>query len=222
MLLLFILMLLLFSRQVVSNSLQPHGLATPKHTRLLYPSPLNWWYLPTISSSVVPFSSCLQSFPASGFFPVSQMLASGGQSIGASGTIYWPPTLEDETLVLTSFSQSVQLLSHVQLFATAWTAACQASLSIANSQSLPKLMSIESVMPSNHLILCSPLLLLPSIFLSIRVFSNESARHIRWPKYWSFSFNISPSLPITIHNSLFPSFPSKLRSQVSVKLIFGS
>ena len=108
MLLLFILMLLLSSRQVVSNSLQPHGLATPKHTRLLYPSPLNWWYLPTILSSVVPFSSCLQSFPASGFFPVSQLFASGGHSIGASGTIYWPPTLEDETLVLTSFSQSVQ------------------------------------------------------------------------------------------------------------------
>ena len=159
MLLLFILMLLLFSRQVVSNSLQPNGLATPKHTRLLYPSPLNWWYLPTISSSVVPFSSCLQSFPASGFFPVSQLFASGGQSIGASGTIYWPPTLEDETLVLTSFSQSVQLLSHVQLFATAWTEACQASLSIANSQSLPKLMSIESVIhPSHPLLSPSPAL----------------------------------------------------------------
>ena len=78
---------------------------------------------------------------------------------------------------------SVQLLSHVQLFATPWTAACQASLSIANSQSLLKLMSIESVMPSNHLILCRPLLLLPSIFSSIRVFSNESALRIRWPKH---------------------------------------
>ena len=87
----------------------------------------------------------------------------------------------------------VQLLSFVQLFATPWTAACQASLSITNSQSLPKLTSIESVMPSNHLILCHPLLLLPSIFPSIRVFSNESALHIRWPKYWSYSFNISPS-----------------------------
>ena len=91
------------------------------------------------------------------------------------------------------FSVSVQSLSHVQLFATAWTAARQASLSITNSQSLPKLMSIESVMPSNYLILCHPLLLLPSIFPSIRVFSNESALHIRWPKYWSLSFNISPS-----------------------------
>ena len=88
---------------------------------------------------------------------------------------------------------SVQLLSRVQLFVTPRTAARQASLSIANSRSLPKLMSIESVMPSNHFILCHPLLLLPSIFPSIRVFSNESAPHIRWPKYWSFSFNISPS-----------------------------
>ena len=88
---------------------------------------------------------------------------------------------------------SVQSLSRVQLFATPWTAACQASLSITNSQSLLKLMSIESVMLSNHLILCHTLLLLPSIFPSIRVFSNESVLPIRWPKYWSFSFNISPS-----------------------------
>ena len=88
---------------------------------------------------------------------------------------------------------SVQLLSRVWLFATPWTAAHQASLSITNSRNLSKLMSIEVVMPSNHLILCHPLLLLPSIFSSLRVFSNESARHIRWPKYWSFSFNISPS-----------------------------
>ena len=88
---------------------------------------------------------------------------------------------------------SVQFLSRVWLFASPWTAACQASLSITNSHSLPKLISIELVMPSNHLILCCPLLLLPSIFPSVRVFSNESAFHIRWPKYWSFSFNISPS-----------------------------
>ena len=88
--------------------------------------------------------------------------------------------------------QLVQSLSPVQLFVTPWTAACQASLSITSSWSLPKLMSIESVMPSNHLILCHPLLLSPSIFPSIRVFSNESALRIRWPKYWSFSFNISP------------------------------
>ena len=88
---------------------------------------------------------------------------------------------------------SVQSLSLVQLFVTPWTAACQASLSITNSRSPPKPMSIESVMPSSHLILCRPLLLLPSIFPSIRVFSNESALHIRWPNYRSFSFSISPS-----------------------------
>ena len=88
---------------------------------------------------------------------------------------------------------SVQSLSHVWLFATPWITACQASLSITNSWSLLKLMSIELVMPSNHLILCHPLLLLPSVFPSIRVFSNESALRIRRPKSWSFSFNISPS-----------------------------
>ena len=88
---------------------------------------------------------------------------------------------------------SVQLLSHVRLLATPWTAAYQASLSITNSQSLFKLMSIKSVMPSNHLNLCHPLLLPPSIFPSIRVFSNESVLRIRWPKFWSFSFSISPS-----------------------------
>ena len=88
---------------------------------------------------------------------------------------------------------SVQSLSHVRLFATPWTAAHQASLSITNCWSLPKPMSIKSVIPSNHLILCCPLLLLPSIFPSIRDFSNESALRIRWPKYQSFSVNISPS-----------------------------
>ena len=90
-------------------------------------------------------------------------------------------------------SSSVQLLSHVWLFATPWTSALQASLFITSSQTLLKLTSIELVMPSNHLILCCPLLLLPSIFPSIRVFSNESALHIRWPNYWSVSFSISPS-----------------------------
>ena len=88
---------------------------------------------------------------------------------------------------------SVQSLSRVRLFATPWTAAHQASLSITNSWSLLKLMSIKSVVPSNRLMLCHPLLLLPSIFPSIRVFSNESALHNRWPKYWRFSFSISPS-----------------------------
>ena len=89
-------------------------------------------------------------------------------------------------------SSLVQSLSRLWLFVTPWTAAHQASLSITNSQSLPKLMSIEWVMPSNHLILCHPLLL-PSIFPSIRIFSNELVLRIRWPKYWSFSFNVSPS-----------------------------
>ena len=88
---------------------------------------------------------------------------------------------------------SVQSLSHVRLFASPWTAACQASLSVTNTQSLFKLMSIELLMPSSHLILCCPLLLLPSIIPRIRVFSNELVLHIRWPKYWSFSCSISPS-----------------------------
>ena len=97
---------------------------------------------------------------------------------------------EINTVYITQFVQS---LSSVWLFATPWTAACQASLSIFNSWSMLKLMSIEWVIPSNHLILCHPLLLPSKIFPSIRVFSNESVLHIRGPKYWSFSFNISPS-----------------------------
>ena len=106
--------------------------------------------------------------------------------------VFTSTTFQKHQFFNTQFS-SVQLLSQVQLFATPWTAVCQASPSITNSWSLLKLMSIESVMPSNHLILYCPLLLLPSIFPSIRVFSNESALRVRWPKYWSFSFNISPS-----------------------------
>ena len=90
-------------------------------------------------------------------------------------------------------NQSVRSLSHVQLFATPWTTAHQVSLSVTNSRSLLKLMSVESVMPSNHLILCRPLLLLPSIFPSIRVFSNKSVICIRQPKYWTFRFSITPS-----------------------------
>ena len=105
--------------------------------------------------------------------------------------------MEYEQCIFSIFSRhqysSVLLNSCVQLFATPWTAACQASLSITNSQSLLKLMSIESVMPSNHLTSCCLLFLLPSIFPSIRIFSNESVLHIRWPKYWSISFSISPS-----------------------------
>ena len=101
--------------------------------------------------------------------------------------------MKKKSSTLTTEFSSVQSLSHVRLFATPWTAARQASLSITNSWSPPKPMSIVSVMPSNHLILFRPLLLLPSIFPSIRVISNESALHIRWPNYWSFSFSISPS-----------------------------
>ena len=100
-------------------------------------------------------------------------------------------SIQESSLIL--LFSSVQSLSCVQLFATPWTAACQASLSITNFWSLLKLMPIESVMPSNHLILYRSLLLLPSIFPSFRVFSIESVLHIRWPKYWSFSFSISPS-----------------------------
>ena len=96
------------------------------------------------------------------------------------------------SLVFSNLFSSVQSLSHVQLFATPWTTACQASLSITNSRSLLKLMSIESVMPTNRLILCHPLLP-PSIFPSIRVFSSESVLRIKWPKYWSFSFSFGPS-----------------------------
>ena len=107
--------------------------------------------------------------------------------------IHYSPQLTLQSLCVVCLFSSVQLLSRVRLFASLWTAAHQASLSITNLQSLLKLMSIESVRPSNHLILCRPLLLPPLIFLSIRVFSNESALYIRWPKYWYFSFSMSPS-----------------------------
>ena len=105
----------------------------------------------------------------------------------------WQHQLLPEFLFSSVQFSSVQLLSRVRFFATPWIAARQASLSITNFRSLLKLMSIESVMPSSHLILCCPLLLLPPIPPSIMVFSNESTLHMRWPKYWSFSFNISPS-----------------------------
>ena len=101
--------------------------------------------------------------------------------------------MSEDSLVGLGEIRSVQLLIHVRLSVTPWTAARQASLSITNSQSLLKLMSINSVMPSNRLILCHPLLLPPSLFLSIRVFSKESVLHIRWPKYWNFRFSISSS-----------------------------
>ena len=106
---------------------------------------------------------------------------------------------------------SVQSLSCVRFFATPWTAARQASLSITNSRSLPKLMSIESVMPSNHLTLCRHPFLLPSVFPSIRVFSNESVHHIRWPKYWSFSFKHQSEQERTSYNNLYLIFQVEIR-----------
>ena len=159
-------------------------------------------------SSVVPFSSHLQSFPSSGSFQVSQFFTSSAQSIrvSASASVLpmniqgWLPlgltgliSLQSKESKLIINIQSVQLLSRVWLFATPLIVAHQASLSKTNSWSLLKLMSIESVMPSNRLILCCPLLLLPPIPPSIRIFSNESTLRMGWPKYWSFSFSISPS-----------------------------
>ena len=188
----------MFSCSVMSESLWPHDL---QHTRLPCPSlspgvcPNSWpwsqWCYLSISSSVTPFPFCPQFFPVSGFCPTSWLFASGGQSIGASASASVLPMNIQSWLPFSSVS--VQSLSCAWLFVTPWTTALQASRSIINSQSLPKLMSMESVMPSNHLILCRPLLLLPSIFPSIRIFSNESALRMRWPKYWSFSFSISPS-----------------------------
>ena len=122
----------------------------------------------------------------------------------------------------THISVQFSLLSHIQLFATPWTAAHQASQSITSSRSLLKFMSIKLVMPSNHLILCHPLLLLPSIFPSIRVFSNESVLHIRWPKYWSFSFNISPSNEHSGLISLLSKGLSKVFCSTTVKSINSS
>ena len=119
--------------------------------------------------------------PCSGGLPMSFPGSQGYQTMTSS--LKWRLLLQ----------VVVQSISPVQLFVTPWTAACQASLSITNSQSLFRFMSTESLMPSNHLVLCRPLLLMPSIFPSISVFSNESALFIRWPKYWNFSFNISPA-----------------------------
>ena len=187
----------------MSDSLQPHGL---QHTRLPCPSlslrvcsnscSSSRWCHPTISSSVVPFSSCLQSFPASGSFPVSQFFALSGHSIGASTSASVLP-LNIQNWFPLGFSNPLLLLllTHSVMSNSSWPhrPACQASLPLTISRSLPKLMSIASVMPSSHLILWCPLLLLPSIFPSIRVFSSELVLQNRWPKYWSFSFSTSPS-----------------------------
>ena len=125
----------------------------------------------------------------------------GSEHGGGSRRNRWQPDCIGPFSKARFDSQSVQSLSHVQLFATPRTALQQASLSITTSQSLLKLMSIVPVIPSNHLILCRPLLLPPSIFPSIRVFSNESVLHIRWPKYWSFSFQ---SIGVSVLASVLP------------------
>ena len=195
---------LLFNRSVRYKSLRPHRL---RHARLPYPSPTtraysnscpySWWCHPTISSSVILFSSWLQSVPSLGSFLMSQPFASGGQDTGASASVLpmnihgWFPlgliawiSLQSKGLsrVFSNQFSSVQLLHHVQLFSTHGMK--HTGFPVYHHHQLPellKLMSIESVMPSNHLILCHPLLLPPSIFPSIRVFSNESVLRITWP-----------------------------------------
>ena len=155
----------------MSDSLRPHGLQS---TRLLCPrNSLG-------KNTRVGCHSLLQG-----------ILPAQGLSVGLLHYRWILYHLSHQEAQTSIQFRSVQSLSHVRLFA--WTAACQASLSITNSWRLLKLMSIESVMPPNHLILCRPFLLPPSIFPSIRVFSDESVLHIRWPKFWSFTFSISPS-----------------------------
>ena len=143
---------------------------------------------PTLAT---PWTAAYQAPPSMGFS--RQKYWSGVPLPSPSVTSMLSQKYLRNYLSVKSWLSSVQSLSRVWLFATPWIAACQASLSITNSWSLPKLMSIESVMPSSHLILCRPLLLLPPIPPSIRVFSNESTLRIRWPEYWSFSFSISLS-----------------------------
>ena len=199
----------------MSDSLRPHWM---QHARLPCLSPVpgacsnscasSRWCHPTISSSVVPFFSYLQSFPASGEW-VSQFFISGDQTIGVSASasvlpvsiqdwfpLGWTGWISMQMILGSCLFSSVQLLSRVRLFATPWIAARQASLSITNSQSSLRLVSIGSVMPSSHLILCHPLIVLPPIPPSIRVFSIESTLRMRWPKYLSCSFSIIPSKEI--------------------------
>ena len=189
----------------MSDYLQPHEL---QQARLPCPSlspglcsnscPLSQGCHPTISPTVIPFSSGFQPSPTSGSFPMSHLFISGCQHIGTSASASVLSVTIEVCLTKTTqcffyYVSWIQSLSRVRLFVTPWITAHQASLSITNSGSSLKIMSIKSVMPSSHLILCCPLLLLPPIPLSIKGFSNESALCIRWPKYWSFSFNISPS-----------------------------
>ena len=189
----------------MSDYLQPHEL---QQARLPCPSlspglcsnscPLSQGCHPTISPTVIPFSSGFQPSPTSGSFPMSHLFISGCQHIGTSASASVLSVTIEVCLTKTTqcffyYVSWIQSLSRVRLFVTPWITAHQASLSITNSGSSLKIMSIKSVMPSSHLILCCPLLLLPPIPLSIRVFSNESTLCIRWPKYWSFPFSISPS-----------------------------
>ena len=161
------------------QSLRPHGLGSP-------------WNSPSQNSGAGSLSLLWGIFPTQGTNPgiphCSQIL----YQLSHKGS----PTASRKDLLTGALNlqfSSIHSLSRVWLFATPWTGARQTSLFITNSQGIPKIMPIESVMPSNYLILCSSLLHLPSNFPSIGVFSNESPLHIRWPKYWSFSFNISPS-----------------------------
>ena len=175
--------------------------------------PSSHWCHPTISSAVFPFSSHLLSFPASGSFPMTQFFTPVTKVLEFQlkhqffhwifrtdflwdGLVWSPCSPRDSQEFSPIQFSSVQSLSRVRFFATPWITASQASLSITNSQSSLRLTSIESVMPSSHLILCRPLLLLPPIPPSIRVFSNESTLRMRWPKYWTFSFSIIPSQEI--------------------------
>ena len=163
--------------------------------------PEYWNELPFPSLGDLPNPGVTPRFPA---LQADSLLSESRRKPKSEGCVGWesnPGQLLGKQLCSPLYHQCLNLISSVQFSRSVvsdslrppWTAAHQASLSITNSQSLLKLMSIELVMPSNHLILCQPLLLLPSIFPSIRVFSNESVLRIRWPKYWSFSFSISPS-----------------------------
>ena len=199
-----------FSRSVVSDSLRPHRLQharppCPSPTPGVYPNscPLSLWCHPTVSSSVVPFFSRLQSFPAPGSFPMTQFFASDGQSTGVSASASvlpmniqnWFPFRMDWLNLLSVQGTVKSLFQHHSskasiLWCSAFFIVQLSHQYMITGKTIP---SIEWVMLYNDLILCHPLFLFPSIFPSIRVFSSESAPHIRWPKYWSFSFHISPS-----------------------------
>ena len=177
----------------MSNSLQPKDCSPPGSSvhGISQARVLDWVAVSFSSGSFQPRGGTCISCLAGGFFTTE---TPGSPGISHCGISHCGISHENSWLYLVVFVVAiVQSLSHVQLFATPWTAGYQASLSFTISRRLLKLKSIELVMPSNHLVLCLPLLLLPSIFPNIRVFSNESSLPIRWPKYWSFSFSISSS-----------------------------